>query len=140
MPMYNLIEYRDNYSKTSRSLWKYYTDGAALTNADALDNFCGNSASFKLKQKITGAIGDDGTKAVKMMVPLKYLSTLWTTLEIPLIKCDINLILTWSVNCVISSAAVGQAKTFAITDTSFYVQVVTLSTQDNAKLLQPLKS
>ena len=52
MPMYNLIEYSDNYSKTSGSLFQYYRDEPALTDACALDNFLGNSASFKLKQKI----------------------------------------------------------------------------------------
>ena len=57
-----------------------------------------------------------------------------------LINCEINLILTWFANCVISSAAANQAAIFAITDTKLYVLVVTLSTQDNAKELQQLKS
>ena len=57
-----------------------------------------------------------------------------------LINCEIDLILTWSVNCVISSAAANQATTFAITDAKLYVPVVTLSTQDSAKLLEKLKS
>ena len=73
-----------------------------------------------------------------MAVPLKYLSNFWGTLEMPLINCEINLILTWSEDCIISSAT-GKAK-FKITDTKLYVPVVTLSTQDNAKLLQQLKS
>ena len=71
-------------------------------------------------------------------MPLKYLSNFWRTLEIPLIDCEVNLILTWSNDCVISSAT-GETK-FAITETKLYVPVVTLSTQDNAKLLQQLKS
>ena len=58
----------------------------------------------------------------------------------PLVDCEINLILTWSANCVISSAAANQAITFAITNTKFYIPVITLSTQDNVKLLQQLKS
>ena len=74
------------------------------------------------------------------MVPLKYLSNFWRALEMPLINCEINLILTWPANCVISSAAVNQATTFAITDAKLYVSVVTLSTDDNAKLSQQLKS
>ena len=49
MPMYNLIEYSNNYSKISVSLWKYYRDEPALNDADSLDNFPGNSASFKFK-------------------------------------------------------------------------------------------
>ena len=57
-----------------------------------------------------------------------------------LINCEINLILTWFANCVISSAAANQAATLAITDTKLYVLVVTLSTQDNAKELKQLKS
>ena len=57
------------------------------------------------------------------MVPLKHLSTFWRTLEIPIINCETNLILTWSVNCVISNAAADQATTFAVTDTKLYVQL-----------------
>ena len=72
------------------------------------------------------------------MIPLKYLSNFWRTLEMPLINCEVNLILTWSSTRVISSAT-GETK-FAITETKLYVLVVTLSTQDNAKLLQQLKS
>ena len=59
----------------------------------------------------------------------------------PLIDCEINLILTWSKNCVIvSSNVANQNATFEITDTKLYVPVVTLSTQDNSKLLLQLKS
>ena len=71
------------------------------------------------------------------MVPLKNLSNFWRTLEMALINSEFNFILTWSTNCVISSAAAIQDITFAITDTKLYVPaVVTLSTDDNAKLLQ----
>ena len=74
------------------------------------------------------------------MVPLKYLSSFWRALEMPLINCEVNLILTWSSTCVlISTGSANQAATFAITDTKLYVPVVTLSTQENAKLLQQLK-
>ena len=72
------------------------------------------------------------------MVPFKYLSNFWRILEIPLINCEIDLILTWSRNCVISNAAANRDTTFAITDTKLYVPLVTLSTQDNSKLLQQL--
>ena len=51
MPMYNLIEYSDNYSKTLGSLWRHYRDELTLTDADTIDNFTGNSVSFKFKQK-----------------------------------------------------------------------------------------
>ena len=80
-------------------------------------------------------------KILEIMVPLKYLSNFWRTLGMPLINCEINLILTWSTNCVIVSTSVAnQNATFETTNTKLYVPVVTLSTQDNSKLLQQLKS
>ena len=131
MPMYNLIEYSDNYSKTSGSLWQYYKD-------DPNDNIT-QSESFKSKTKITEKTPAAGnTKNVEIIVPLKYLSNFWRTLEMPLINCEVNLILTWSKDCVITNST-GAGK-FKITETKLYVPVVTLSTQDNAKLLQQLKS
>ena len=82
MPMYNLIEYSDSYSKTSGSLWQYYRDEPALTNAGAIANFdaADNIALFEFKQKITGVTGDDGTTNVEIMVPLKYLTLSHRTL------------------------------------------------------------
>ena len=139
MPMYSLIQYSDNYSIISGSLCQYYRDETTLNSDDTLDNFPGNSSSFKLKQKIIGSTGNDGTKDVQIMVPMKYLSNCWRTLEMPLINCEINLILTWSANCFTFNTATNQAITFAITDIKLYVPVVTLSTQDNAKQLQQLK-
>ena len=97
-------------------------------------NFAENNLtdSFNFKVKMACQTGDDGTKIVEIMVPLKYLSNFWRTLEMPLINCEINLILTWSTNDVIVSAnVVNQNATFAITDRKLYVPVVTLSTQDN---------
>ena len=94
MPMYNLIGYTDNYSKTSGSLQQYYRDEPALNDDGTLANFPSNSASFKFKQKITGSTGDDVTKNVEIMVPLKYLSKFWRTLEMHLINFEINIILT----------------------------------------------
>ena len=129
--MYNLIEYSDNYSKTSGSIWQYYNDDP--------NNIITRSESFKTKIKITGKTPADGiTKDVEIFVPLKNLSNFWRTLEMLLINCEVNLILTWSIDCVVSSAT-GETK-FSITDTKLYVLLVTLSTQDNAKLLQQLKS
>ena len=70
------------------------------------------------------------------MVPLKHLSNFWKTVEMPLINCEIELILDWSANCVIIyTDVVNQVPTFTITETNLYIPVVTLSTQDNAKLL-----
>ena len=71
--MYNLIEYSNNYSKASGSLWQYYKDEPTLTDAGALNDFLGNSASFIFKQKIIGSTGDDGTKYVEIKVSLKHL-------------------------------------------------------------------
>ena len=97
------------------------------------------SESFKSKARITGKTPADGnTKDAEIIVPLKYLSNFWRTLEMPLMSCEVEPILTWSEDCVISSAT-GETK-FAITETKLYVPVVTLSTEDNAKLLQQLKS
>ena len=103
-------------------------------------DFPGNSPSFKFKQKITSSTGNDGAKAVQVILPLKYSGNFWRTLEMLLINCDIDLILTFSANCVISNADTNQATTFGITDTKLYVPVVALSTQDNEKLLQLVKS
>ena len=72
------------------------------------------------------------------MVPLKYLSNFWRTHEMPLINCEVKLDLTWSSTCVITNST--GARRFAIPDTKLYVSVVTLSTQENTKLLQKLKS
>ena len=72
------------------------------------------------------------------MVLLKYLSNFRRTLEMHLINCEVNLILKWSSTCVITNY--NGAGTFAITNTKIYVPVVTLSTQENVKLLQQLKS
>ena len=72
------------------------------------------------------------------MVPLKYLSNFWRTLEMPLINCEVNLILIWSSTCVITNS--NGAGTFAITYTKLYLPVVTLSTQENTQFLQQLKS
>ena len=131
MLMYNLIECSDNYAKTLGSLWQYYRDEP--------DDNLADSESFKSKIKITGKTpDDDNEKDVEIMVPLKYLSNFWRTLEMPLINCEVNLILTWSSTCVITNST--GAGTFAITDTRLYVPVVTLSTQENTKSLQQLKS
>ena len=75
MPMYNLIEYSDNYAKTSGSLWQYCLDVHALNNNAIVDFADDNrSDSLNFKAKITGRTGNSGTKNVEIMVPLKYLS------------------------------------------------------------------
>ena len=143
IPMYNLIEYSDNYAKTTGSLWQYCKDIPARNNNNEITEFTLviTTDSFKFKAKITGQTGDYGTKDVEIMVPLKYLSNFWRTLEMPLINCEVNLILTWSSSCVLIATNIqNQAAIFEITNTKLYVPVVTLSIQENTKFLQQLKS
>ena len=143
MSMYNLTEYSDNYSKTSAILWQYCRDEPSVDrNGPIVDFTKANDItdSFKIKEKITEKTGSNGTKNVEIMVPLKHLSNFWRTLEMPLINFEINLDLKWSEKCVIVATNVAAQQTFSITDTKLCVPVVTLSTQDNAKLLEQLKS
>ena len=142
MPIYNLIEYSDNYAKTTGSLWQYCKDIPARNANNEIVIFAEDNTtdSFKFKAKITGQTGNGGTKDVEIMVPLKYFSNFRRTLEMPLINCEVNLILKWSSNCVLIATAIqNQAATFEITDTKLYVPVVMLSTQENTKFLQQLK-
>ena len=118
-------------------MWQYCKDIPALDNNNAIVNFTDNNLtdSFNFKVKIIGQTENDGTNNVEITVPLKNLGNFWRTSEMPLINCEVNLILNWSANCVIVSTNVAnQNATFTITDTKLYVAVVTLSTQDNAKL------
>ena len=143
MTMYNLIEYSDNYAKTTESLLRYCKDIPDRNANNEIIVFDVNNItdSFNFKAKITGQTGNDGTKDVEIIVPLKYLSNFWRTLEMPLINCEVNLNLTWSSTCVrIATGVPNQAATLAITDAKLYVPVVTLSTQENTKFLQQLKS
>ena len=143
MPMYNLINNSDNYAKTTGILWQYCKDIPDRNFNDDVIIFDVNNAtdSFKFKAKITVKTGNNGTKDVEIMIPLNYLSNFWRTLQMPLINCEVNLILTWSSTCVLIATSIqNQAARFAITDTKLYVLVVTLSTQGNTKFLQQLKS
>ena len=141
--MYNLIEYSDNYSKTSGNLWQYCNEIPAVDDDGDIEDFNGANAtdSFNFKTKIIGQTNNDDRIDVEIMVPLKYLSNFWRTLEMPLINCEVELILDWEANCVIIYANVAsQVPTFRITKTNLYAPVVTLSTEDNATLLPQLKS
>ena len=144
MPMYNLIEYSDNYSKTSGSLWQYCKDIPAVNNNGEIVDFHDANAtdSFNFKTKITGQTNDDGEiNDVEIMVPLKYLSNFWRTLDMPLINCEIELIIDWSANCVIiSTNNANHVPAFTITETNLYVPAAILSTQDNSKLPPQLKN
>ena len=97
MPMYNLTQYSDNYLKPSGSLWQFYKDDP--------NNSLANSESFKSEVKITGKTpNNENTKDAEIIVPLEYLSKFWRTLEMALINCEVNLILTWSKDCVITNS------------------------------------
>ena len=142
--MYNLIEYSDNYSDTSGSLWNFkrdeITNNANVTNDD-------NAPSFKYKANLIANTESDGTKnGVKIAVRLKYFSNFWRSLEMPLINCEVELSLKWIENCVLTTAEIGanadatgaDGATFEITDAKLYVPVVTLSAEDNVKLVKQL--
>ena len=109
--MYNLLEYSKKYRKTIGNLWNYYRDEPSNPPFS-------NSESFKYKTSITGNSynvddGEGGYDAdkvgkneTKIVVPLKYLSNFWRTSNIPLISCEIELILTWSKNCALAGMTV----------------------------------
>ena len=73
MPMYNLIEYSDAYSKTLASLWQYYRDEPVLDNNGNIIDFPddNNSVSFKFKPKITGQTGNGSTNDGEIILHLK---------------------------------------------------------------------
>ena len=126
MPMYNLIECCNNCSKTSGNL--------DVPNDDQITD----PGFFKFKANITGSTLDNhGTEDFETAVSLKYSSNFSRTFETPLFPYEINLILIWSEDCVISDT---HGVKYVITNTNLFTLVVTLSTQDNAKLLEQLKS
>ena len=166
MPMYNLLEYSKNYNKTTGSLWNYYRD-------EPSDPVSSNFESFKYKTNITGnpynideKITDDdgnevdnpkydaskvGKNETEVVIPLKYLSNFWRSLNIPLINCEVELILTWSKNCILAdmterveqdnnpATVAPNGLEFKITDTKLYVPVVSLSKENDIKPLEQLK-
>ena len=129
MPMYNLIEYSDNYSDTSGRLWNFKRDEIINNEGVTNDN---NAPSFKYKANVIGNTENNGTKnGVEIAVPLKYLSNFWRSLEIPLINFQVELSLKWYEKCLLTTATTA---TFKITDAKRYVPIVTLSVEDNVKL------
>ena len=153
-PMYNLLQYSQNYWKTTGSLWNYYIDESSNTLS------C-NSESFKHKTSITGNTYDGdadadkvGKNETEVFIPRKHLSNFWRTLNIPLINCEIELILTWSQNCALADMTARAAGNnndppaigaptgleFQITDTKLHIPVVTLSKENDKRILEQLKS
>ena len=147
IPMYNLMEYSDNYQDSSATLYQYKQDEP--TEADGVaDLTADNSSSFKYKTKLLGNIDQLAADAarvgrlnVKVVVPLKYLSNFFRSLEMPLIICKIKLNLTWKKECVLSTLDDDAANpennaVFIINDTKLYVPVVTLSKKDNKDFIE----
>ena len=136
--MYNLIEYSDNYSDTSGSLWQFKRDEVPANDADLTVN---NSKSFKYKAVLVGKTANHGNgkqivKDTKLVVPLKYLSNFWRSLEMSLINFKIHLELNWIEDCILSSA--GDSAKFEITEAKLHVSIVTLSTKGNINLTKQL--
>ena len=158
---YNLLEYSKSYKKTTRSLWNYYRD-------EPSNPLSTNSESFKYKTSIVGNTHNvdltitnnegnhdydankAGTRETEVVIPLKHLSNFWRGLDILLINCEVELILTWCKNCALADMTVSAAGNnnvppaiaaptgveFQITDTNLYVAVVTLSKKQNKKKKQ----
>ena len=165
MSMYNLLEYSKNYRKTIRSLYNYYRDELSDDVDD--NNFDNikvvNSNTFKYKKKLIGNtynvnagadgydVNKNGTQEVELAIPLKYLDNFWRAVNIPLISCEVSLELKWDKNCIITSLEqryIGGGNrdnaptgaTLSITDCKLYVPSVTLSKDDETKLLTNSKS
>ena len=136
MPMYNLIEYSDNYQDSSATLYQYKRDEPP--EDDAVANLTAdNSSSLKYKISLLGnpVVANNIARInVKVVVPLTYLSNFFRSLEMPLINCKIKLNLTWKKECVLSTDD-GNA-VFIINDTKMYVPVVTLSKEDNKDFIE----
>ena len=146
-PIYNLFEYSKNYRKTTDSLWNYYRD-------EPSNPLSSNSEYFKYKKSIVGKTPEDNDSLTKaeVVIPLKYLRNFWRSLNIPLIHCEVELNLTWSKNCVLTDMTTKDAEDddsaivapsgakYEIADTKLYVPVVTLSKENDRKLLDQLKT
>ena len=136
MPMYNLLEYSDNYQDSTGSLYQFKRDEPSNNNA----NVENNTTSLVYKSKLISGTDDNNVNNVKLVVPLKYISNFFRSLEMSLVNCKIDLELTWHKDCMISSvnAAAGQVVSFMITNTKLYVPIVTLSTKNNNNLTKQL--
>ena len=155
--MCNLLEYSTNYRKTTGSLWNYYRDEPnSDTDVNEIKHSIINSKSIDCKVNFIGSVTHNNlTKNdIKIAVPLKYLSNFWRSSNMPLINCELELILTWFKNCMLISKSTRDAvydepidrkidvpgnSIFQITDTKLYAPVVTLSKENDKKLLEQLK-
>ena len=155
--MYNFLEYSKNYEKTSGCLFNYYRDEpneVEIANDNGAINISiRNSKSFDYKSKIAGTLAANVLeKEVTIAIPLKYLGDFWRSLDIPLINCEITLVLFWYKECVLvgrthrdpPAAAPAfitspENAKFEITDCKLYVPIVTLSAENDNNLLEQLK-
>ena len=109
MTMYNLLEYSDNYSMPSGSLWNYYKDEVnddTNENNAALNKINNNqkiaSKSFKYKTTLKGSTrNNNNILEAEVIVPLKYLSNFWRFVDFSWINSEIKLNLSWSKECII---------------------------------------
>ena len=156
--MHNLLEYSKNYKKPTGSLWNYYRDEPSSTTGDNnITHSILNSEPFDYKASFmeNGVTHDSLTKNdAKVVVPLKHLSNFWRSLNIPLINCEVELILTWFKNCVLIDKSTREADydadlyeidnpenaIFEITDIKLFVPVVTFSKEHEIQLLEQLKT
>ena len=144
MRKHHLIEYSDNYSDSSRSLYQFKRDESPMNDINPLNVAIENSTSFKYKASLLGKpnlanYGDRLLKNAKIVVPLKYLSNFLRSLEMPLINCTIHLELNWNNNAIFliygadtytnGDNANNRETPFQITSTKLYVPIVTLSTK-----------
>ena len=148
MNMYNLIEYSDNYSDSTVSLYHFKRQEPLPNNVNLT---VADSSSFKYKSHLLGNLAEVAAvvnpnipqvhriwKNAKIIVPLNYISNFFRSLELPLINTKLYIQLNWNKNSVISDAP--EVTTFKITKTKLYVPVVTLKTEDNNKLNQLLET
>ena len=175
MPIYNLLQYNKTYSKTTGSLWNCYRDELSdntndnnnpnknVINSESFNYKAGIPGStYSVNAKITNAEDNEvnnpaydanksGKKEVEIVVPVKYLSNFRRALKIPLINCEVSLILPWCRDCVITSMekrvitntqrdTSPKNATFQIKDTKLYLPVVTLSTENDKILSEQLRT
>ena len=139
MPMYNLIEYIDNYSDTPGGLWQFKRDEVPNNNADLTFD---NSHSFKYKTALirktvyTVYNTNSSGKNPRIVVLLKYSNNFWRLPEMQLINCKIHIELNWIEDCILSSAR--YSAKFKITNVKLHVPIVTLSSKDNVNLTKQL--
>ena len=172
MPMYNLLEHSKNYKKTTGNFWNYYKDepnNPRLNDDDPpIVNYSAdsktNTESFKYKGSIANQEDGEDTewgnmktkRNLETVVPLKYSSNFWRSLDMRLIDCEVSVTLTWSENCILTDTSTRAARaaqgnnpeipainaptnaTFKIKDTKLYVPVVTLSIKDDNNFWEQL--